>query len=104
MKTFVNAFSLIKQSCDLVTLKIIKVSYIKVKLWPNSDQAYRCNDVNTRNVIIHEGFEKRAYLDIVIEYDLPDILCWECKCTELVLTLLSFLNFAYAGFTGIEYA
>ncbi len=81
MKTDVNAFSLIKRPCDLVPLQIIKVNGIKVKLWPNSDQAYRCNAVNTRNVIIHGGFDQRVHYDIVIAYSLPDILCWECKCT-----------------------
>ncbi len=61
MKTVVNAFALIKRSCDLVTFQIIKVSDIQVKLWPNSDQAYRCNVVNTRNVIINGGFDKRVH-------------------------------------------
>ncbi len=92
MKTFVNAFSLTKRSCDVVTLKIIKVIYINVKLWPNSDQTSRCNAVNTRSVIIHGVFEKRVHKDIVTEYDLPDILCWGCKCIELVLILLSVLT------------
>ncbi len=57
----VNAFSLIKRSCDLVTLKLIMVSDIKVTLWPNSDQAYQCNAANAHNVIIQGGFEKRVH-------------------------------------------
>ncbi len=56
-KTVVNAFSLIKRSCDLVKLQIIKV----INSQPNSDQVYRCNVVNGRNVIIHGGFDKRVH-------------------------------------------
>ncbi len=44
-----------------MTFGIIKVSDIKVKLWPTYDQAYQCNVDNARNVIIHGGFDKRPY-------------------------------------------
>ncbi len=61
MKIIVNAFLLIKLSCDFVTIQIIKVSDIKVKLWLNYVQAYRCNVVKTRNVVFRGDFDKRIH-------------------------------------------
>ncbi len=103
--------SLIKRSCNLVTLKIIKVSDIKVKFWPKSDQAYRCNVINTQCDhlwgVSTRGFIKILSLNIIFRkcyagnVSVQNLYWLYCRWWP---HMLSFLSFVCADFTGTEYS